>query len=247
MPPDAVICDWNGTLIEYKDERPILEHVAVDIFRASLPLHPLKAVRIVRARKELELLYENRLSDGELDFVKAMFHIYNGRIINGTPASLIRRSIDGFAGSPHTRQSLDLRVLRAIHASRKYGAATGILSAGFRYGIEAILSVSNHRRYFDFIVANNLIENNGKAVEFDLTIYKRKHETLIRLLNDRGIDIKRTAYIGDSEDDEGCFNIVGYPIMSFLAPQHLKDTFARKYNAFVPNSEHELIDHLVSA
>ena len=245
MPLDAVICDWNGTLIAYRDEKQILEHVAVDIFEASIPFHPLRTLRILRSRKELKILYENRRPLEESDFVKAMFHIYNGKIVNGTPASVIHRSIYRFASLPYTRQSLDLRVLRAIDASRKHGVTTGILSAGFRYGIEAILSVSNHRTYFDFIEANNFIENNGKAVEFELAIYKSKHEQLLKLLDDKGIDIKRAAYIGDSEDDEGCFSIVGYPIMSFLAPQHVKDTCARKYSAFAPNNEQELTDHLI--
>ena len=40
MSPDTIICDWNGTLIEYPDERPVLENTARDVFRASFPPPP---------------------------------------------------------------------------------------------------------------------------------------------------------------------------------------------------------------
>ncbi len=36
----AIICDWNGTVIEYRDEKPILESIATDLFKASIPFHP---------------------------------------------------------------------------------------------------------------------------------------------------------------------------------------------------------------
>jgi hydroxymethylpyrimidine pyrophosphatase-like HAD family hydrolase len=55
------------------------------------------------------------------------------------------------------------------------------------------------------------------------------------------------AYIGDSEDDEGCFEIVGYPVVAFLAPSDFKDKCARKYGAFVPDSEKDLADYLQHA
>ena len=45
------------------------------------------------------------------------------------------------------------------------------------------------------------------------------------------------AYIGDSEDDEGCFEMVGYPVVALLAPDDFKVKCAQKYRAFVPNSE----------
>ena len=44
---DGIICDWNGTLIEYRDEKPILERVARDLFKASIPFHPFRAFYIL--------------------------------------------------------------------------------------------------------------------------------------------------------------------------------------------------------
>ena len=53
------------------------------------------------------------------------------------------------------------------------------------------------------------------------------------------------AYIGDSEDDEGCFEMVGYPVVAFFAPGEFKDKCSRKYGAFVPDSESSLRNHLL--
>jgi hydroxymethylpyrimidine pyrophosphatase-like HAD family hydrolase len=55
------------------------------------------------------------------------------------------------------------------------------------------------------------------------------------------------AYLGDSEDDEGCFEIVGHPVAAFLAPDELKQRFALKYKAFVPKDEKDLADYLKGA
>jgi len=247
MPCDAVICDWNGTLIAYRTERPILEGVAVDVFKASIPFHPFRMARILKARRELETLYREGRRDAELDFVREMFRIYNERIINGVPVSIIRRSIDKHANEQQTQAKLDHRILRPIKECHQAGKTTGIFSAGYKYGIERILAVAGYDRYFDFYEADQLREDDGRAVEFALDIYKRKPTLLLELLRDRGIDASRVAYLGDSEDDEGCFKIVGYPVLAFLAPEELKESYAQKYNAFVPANEKDLVNYLTHA
>ncbi|UCC60877.1 MAG: hypothetical protein JSV02_03385, partial [Dehalococcoidia bacterium] len=87
-------------------------------------------------------------------------------------------------------------------------------------------------------------ENNGRAVGFSLDIYKRKHEVLAELLNELRLHPSRVVYIGDSEDDEGCFQIVGHPILAFLSTDALKEKYARDYYAFVPQDEADLANHL---
>jgi phosphoglycolate phosphatase-like HAD superfamily hydrolase len=69
---------------------------------------------------------------------------------------------------------------------------------------------------------------------------------LLRLIKDRELDSKRTAYIGDSLDDAGCFEVIGHPIVSFLTPEALKQTFAQKYGAFIPENESDLARYLQS-
>ena len=243
MPCDAVICDWNGTLIAYRTERPILEGVAVDVFKASIPFHPFRMARILKARREMETLYREGRHDAELDFVREMFRIYNERIINGVPVSIIRRSIEQHANKQQTQAKLDHRILRPIKECHQAGKTTGIFSAGYKYGIERILAVAGYDRYFDFYEADQLRENDGRAIEFGLDIYKRKPTLLLELLRNRSMDASTVAYLGDSEDDEGCFEIVGYPVLAFLAPEELKESYARKYGAFVPEDEKDLANY----
>jgi FMN phosphatase YigB (HAD superfamily) len=240
MPIDAVLSDWNGTLIQFRDERPILEHVAIDIFRYYAPFHPRKMLHIYRTRRILDDLYREGHYNSEHDFVKAMFNIYNKRIIYGIPIAVIHRSINKYAKMQHVQRALDLRILQSIKLCHHCGKRTGILSAGYKYGIERILTVSGYHQYFDLFQADNLKETNGKAIEFDLSIYKRKHEFLNNLLDNMGIRADKIAYIGDSEDDEGCFEMAGYPILAFYAPNELKQKYAEKFGAFVPESADEL-------
>jgi phosphoglycolate phosphatase-like HAD superfamily hydrolase len=244
MPLDVIICDWNGTLIEYPDERPVLENTARDVFKASFPFHPFRMARIFRARRELEELYRRGRSNAEPDFIRALFRIYNERIIEGVPVSVVLSSIAKYARKRQTQAKLEHRVLRPIRECHHAGKTTGIFSAGYEYGIERILAVAGYAECFDFIEADKLKTNRGEAFGFGLDIYKRKPQFLLRLLKDKNLDASKVAYLGDSEDDEGCFEMVGYPVMAFLATDELKQKFARKYKAFVPRDENDLAEYL---
>ncbi len=247
MPVDAVISDWNGTIIEYRNERPILENVAVDVFKASIPFHPLRMARIFKARIELESLYRKWQQNSGVNSVPELFKIYNMKIVNGTPVSIIRRSVDDYATRQHVQTALDHRILRSIRECHTSGKPTGILSAGYKYGIERILTVAGYYKFFDFYEADILEEADGKAIKFRLDIYNRKANQLLKLLRDRGIDANSVAYLGDSEDDEGCFEIVGHPVLALLAPDELKEIYAKKYRAFVPKDEADLVNYLQNA
>ena len=243
MPLDAIICDWNGTIIEYRDEKPVLESIATDLFKASIPLHPLRIARILKARMELESLYRESHREAGFDFVKEMFRVFNEKIVNGMPVSFIRHSVDRYASKPQTQARLDHRILQPIKEAHQAGKTTGIFSAGYRYGIERILTFSGYRECFDFCEADDLKEENSTVVEFRLNIYGNKPRLLQELLRNRHLDVRRVAYLGDSADDAGCFEIVGYPVVPFLASEGLKQEFARKYKAFVPKDEKALSDY----
>lgn len=247
MPIEMIICDWNGTLIEYRDEKPVLENTARDVFKASFPFHPFKMMRILRARRELERLYQRAQRGNELDFIKEMFKVYNERIVKDTPVSTILRSIEKYASSPQTQAKLDHRVLRPVNERHQAGKTTGIFSAGYGHGIERILVAADYNKDFDFIEADVLRQNGGKAIGFGLDIYKKKAPLLQKLLQERGIDAGKVAYIGDNEDEAGCFEMIKYPIVAFMATDGLKQKFARAYKAFVPKDEKELANYLKSA
>jgi phosphoserine phosphatase len=244
MPCDAIISDWNGTIVGYRDEKPILRSIAVGVFKFSIPFHPLRVVTILRAQRELESLYAEGRRDGDFDYIREMFRVFNSRIVAGVSVALIRRLVDGYAAEPGTQGEIDLRVLRPVREAHQAGKVTGVFSAGYRYGIERILTAAGFHDDFDFCEADDLREENGEAVGFVLNIYRNKPRLLADLLRRRGLDADRVAYIGDSEDDEGCFEMVRYPVVPFLAPEEAKQRYARKYRAFVPQTERDLADFI---
>ncbi len=245
MACEALISDWNGTLIQYRTEMPALERVGVDAFRSSIPFHALRARRILKARGQLRAIRRQGRSEIDFDFIKEMFGVFNRMVVSGLPASVVQTSFDRYARSAETQSRLDLRLLRLIMESREAGKTTGILSAGYRYGIERVLTVAGYHQQFDFCEADEFRCEDGKVIEFGLNIYRNKPKLLQRLLSEWHLDAARVAYIGDSEDDEGCFEIVGYPVVAFFAPDEFKSRCSRKCGAFVPDSESSLRDYVL--
>jgi phosphoserine phosphatase len=247
MACEALISDWNGTLIEYRTEMRALELVGVDAFWASVPLHPLRALRILKARGQIRAIRRQGRPDTDFDFIKEMFSVFNHMVVSGLPASVVQTSFDRYAKSGETQSKLDLRLLRLIKESHEAGKTTGILSAGYRYGIERVLTVAGYRHCFDFCEADGFRTEKGRVIEFGLNIYRNKPKLLRRMLAERHLQAAQVAYIGDSEDDESCFEIVGYPIVAFFAPDEFKNSCSQKYGAFVPDSERSLRDYLLRA
>ena len=166
------------------------------------------------------------------------------RILNGMPVHLIHRSVKEYANRRQTWDKLEYRVLRPVDERHRAGKTTGILSVGYRYGIQMILKATGYDGCFDFYEANLLKERGGRAIAIELNIYKNKPQLLLKLLRDRNIDSRKVIYLGDSEDDAGCFEIVGHPVVAFLAPEELKERYAQKYKAFVPRDEEDLAKYL---
>ena len=245
MSCEAMISDWNGTLIGYRTEMPVLERVGVDAFRASIPFLPLRTLRILRARAQLRALRRQGRPETDFDFIKDMFSVFNRMVVSGLPTSVVQASFERYANNAETQSRLDLRLLRLARDFHEAGKTTGILSAGYRQGIEKVLRVAGYRQYFDFCEADEFRTEDGRVLEFGLNIYRNKPKLLQRLLAERHLEAGSTAYVGDSEDDEGCFEIVGYPLVAFFAPDEFKDKCSRKYGAFVPGSESSLRDHLM--
>jgi phosphoglycolate phosphatase-like HAD superfamily hydrolase len=247
MACEALISDWNGTLIEYRTEMPALECVGVDAFRASIPFHPLRVLRILKARAQLRALRRQGRPETDFDFVKEMFGVFNQMVVSGLPTSVVHDSFERYASNAETQSRLDLRLLRLVKEFHEVGKTTGILSAGYRYGIERVLMVAGYRHCFDFCEADEFGTENGRVIEFGLNVYRNKPRLLLKLLAERHLEASRVAYIGDSEDDEGCFEIIGHPLVAFLAPNEFKEKCARKYGAFVPDSESYLRNYLLHA
>ena len=107
-----------------------------------------------------------------------------------------------------------------------------------------ILKAAGYYDSFDFLLANPLETDGRRVTGFKLNILRNKAEVLRKLLEERQLEADRVVYLGDKVDDAGCFEIAGYPVVSFLAPDSLKEQFARQYGAFVPQDEGDLADYL---
>jgi phosphoserine phosphatase len=241
---DVLISDWNGTLIASRDEKGIMQSIAMDYAVASLPLRLTHLIRLFKVQRKLNELYREGRRDDEFDYVIEMFRVFNAHIVNGLPVDFVNRSIERNAAKKKTLENIDISLLRIIDRCHREGKQTGILSAGFEENIRASLRNAGYDCSFDFYEANLLKHENGKAIGFDLSIYRKKYQFLQDLLKRRNIDERHVVYIGDSEDDAECFEFVGFPVVSFMAPAEIKNLYARKYKAFVPETEQDLSVYL---
>ncbi len=237
----AIIADWNGTLISDRNEVPILKRLAVDIARYWFPVHPLRIIRIVRAGRELNRIYAQRRGNENLDYVGMMYQVFNRKILEGTPMSVVGESIDRYATSKAVQERLDRRILNVLRKYHGMNKRCGILSAGYADGIDHILRASGFREFFDFLLADQIVQRDGVAQELLLKIYRTKGAHLGDLMQQQRIDPSQTVYIGDTPDDEDCFKLVQYPVVSFFAPAYFKKHCRKEHSAFVPRSEEELL------
>lgn len=242
---EILISDWNGTLVEDKDETAIVEFIGRGLLKDSLPFHPVRFLHIIMIKRQLEALYRKiEPSSGlyPLETVRQMHQICNS-VIKGVEIDSITRRVNLYAAGASRR--LDERILRPIEEMHRRGKKTGILSIGYGYGIARILFAGGYGEVFDFIEANGL-ETEGSRVS-GLSFRIDKSDWLTEILSHLSVSPDKTIYIGDAGPDEPCFEIVGYPIVSFLATDDFKRHCARKFGAqCVPESEADLLKYLQS-
>ena len=237
MTCSAIICDWNGTLFEDVDEEAIVKAIIVDLAKSYIPSHPFKFARLIKTKNELEMLNRKRKQGLGNDHIVEELQTYSEKLIKGVPMSLVRRLVEKYSNRRDVQNKVVFKVLRPIAERHRAGITTGILSAGYSYGIQMILKSAGYVDCFDFYKANILTETEDKAIGFTLSIYKNKADLLLNILKDR-------AYMGDALEDVGCFELIGYPIVSFLTTEVLKQKFAQEYKAFIPKDESDLARYL---
>jgi len=244
MTCSAIICDWNGTLYEDIDEEAIVKAIIVDLAKGYIPSHPFKFARLLKTKNELETLRRKRNQGLENERLVEILQAYSEKVIKGVPMSLVRHLVEKYSNRRDVQDKVVFKVLRPVAERHRSGVTTGILSAGYSYGIQMILKSAGYVDSFDFYKANILTEIEDMAIGFTLSIYKNKAELLLKILKDRNLDPEKTAYLGDALEDVGCFEAIGHPIVSFLTPEVLKHQFAQKYGAFVPQDESDLARYL---
>ena len=139
---------------------------------------------------------------------------------------------------------LDKRILNVIDKAHKNGANTGILSEANEIRISKTLVKSGYRDVFDFIVANKIKFKGESVEEFCLDIHRNKDKYLKQIMDEYKLNPEETAYIGDNENDEPCFEMVGYPVVAFMAGEDFKEKCSKKYGAFIPEGGKDLHDFL---
>ncbi len=228
MQAASIILDWNRTLIEFPDEGDIWSYIAVRVLKDAIFNGRIrKAWNIFGSVLKLKL-WKMRFDAGNLKY-SALYDLYNSKILEGADARKISELTSRYAQTPKIKNAIDEVLLNTIkrHSGR---FKIGILSCGYRTGIQEILKEAGYGDIFSFIEANRLEEDKGMVARFNYSeVFHNKKEKLLQLMKNEGIDKNRTVYIGDTADDDGCFEIVGYPVLSSLAPGDYRKEFREKY------------------
>jgi len=227
MPVEFLGSDWDGTLIVDKDVGKLWKRVGFDLLKSS-ETPSLKRVELgitVVQLYALSLLYKRGLIGYD-----RVYGIYNRRVLSDAPVDVIAASIDKYIEKAVHR--VDVETIRAIqnHDCKRF-----ILSAGVDYAIRRLLERVDAAQLFSYIMANPLVAS-GNGSRFELRVNRNKGEILQRFAQERGYDLGRTGYAGDSEDDEPCFRMVRYPIVSRFAPESFKEKWAREGAYVIENA-----------
>jgi phosphoglycolate phosphatase-like HAD superfamily hydrolase len=239
-----LICDWNGTLIGFNNEKPLFQAIGKEIFKSALPFNVGRIVRMQKAKAQMDELAGKWGREKDLGLIKEIFQIFNTSFIEGIPMVKIIRFIDKYAASDMVQKKLQKELLNIVRGLKLKGKKTGIFSAACKYPIEKVIGVAGYDKDFDFIEADQIYSEDGKAMGFGLSIYGHKHELIDEIFQRRNINPEEVAYIADTEDEAGCFEKVKYPVVSLLVSDELKNKFAREYKAFVPESIEDLDNYL---
>jgi len=138
MTCSAIICDWNGTLYEDIDEEAIVKAIIVDLAKGYIPSHPFKFARLLKTKNELENLRRERNQGLENDRLVEILQAYS------VPMSLVRRLVEKYSSRQDIQDKIVFKVLRPVAECHRAGITTGVLSAGFSYGIQMILKSAGY-------------------------------------------------------------------------------------------------------
>jgi phosphoserine phosphatase len=144
MTCSAIICDWNGTLYEDVDEEAIVKAIIVDLAKSYIPSHPFKFARLIKTKNELEILNRKRNQGLGNDRLVEVLHAYSEKLIKGVPMSLVRRLVEKYSNRRDVQDKVVFKVLRPVAECHRGGITTGVLSAGFSYGIQMILKSAGY-------------------------------------------------------------------------------------------------------
>jgi phosphoserine phosphatase len=245
----AKIFDWNRTIHPDKTDiqlhaqigRRILLETIIDgekpPYSRALRTAEL-GVGTIELTNALRRFKLGKITLGELN------SIYNRRFICGQKTQTLEKVIEEYAR--RCCQDIDQRVVNAIRETRREDEIVGILSASIESSIKKMLEILKIEDLFNVIIANELIREGDVVLGISSRIYGNKKGEMERFSKENKIDLDNIVYMGDCEDDAAIAPLLrrGGFIVSFMAEERFKNQMAKKYGAFVPENERDLIKYL---
>jgi FMN phosphatase YigB (HAD superfamily) len=239
-----IVCDWNGTLFHDTLEEAFFAGLCWRVYwRAARHGDIMRMGEMTLLGAQCYWLYfMARLNPARtLEYIGKVVDLVNPRVIHGLPRSELESHTHHYAR--RVAHKLDRRVLDPLRKFRQEtGVPVGVISSGCRVGVEAALEEAHYP--LDFIMANEFRLNGDVCEAFEFAFSDNKAAVLAELLKRRGVNPREVMYIGDSEQDEECFRLVGMPVVSLLARESMKERFFRKHEAFVPLDQAAFDRHL---
>ena len=230
-----VICDWNRSIFkDYFEETfclQIFKFVAIKALK-NLDIPEIISL-ILLAFKSKHLLWRAKKVK-TIDSISALIELLNKDLFNRITADDLANFLKTYVKAGAAK--LDPRILEPLRNLKKQkNVRLGIISSGYYHGIKQILE--NAGFIFDFIIADDFLSIAPHGMRFDFKVNSNKGDILKRILLEERVESKNVMYIGDDSRDEGCLQMVGFPVAAFLATDENKHRFKKIYNAFVPKTQ----------
>jgi len=242
-----LICDWNRTLCRDYYEEGYFGGICWRVFFSSvIDADVPRFLSLMRLGIKCYRLFWRAMwhHDRALEYVEQIMELVNEEVISGLPVGFVEEFTSRYALRMACK--LDRRVLEPLREAReRFGLRMGVISSGSRRGIERALAAAACG--MDFVLANDFRVEGDTVAGLELRIMHNKADVLEDLLRREGLDPRDVMYVGDSRQDEECFQRVGWPVVSFLARKKDKRLFARRCGAFVPADAEDFRRHLSQA
>ena len=250
----AVYLDWNRTVLQDPDEKPLFGRIAKNLLVESL--YPTGRVRkehrkcrffgLLRDIRRMKGLYEKVVADGGLedDAIRAVYEEFNRCIADGMPLWFLRNCINEYAQDAAKR--LDRRVLDEMKAARSHGqnSVRAVIigpSSAYEGGIRQVLSASGDAGVVDRYIANQMEKTEDgtrlKGFRLDVLDPESKKTALEADIQMRGLEPKEVGYMGDNYRDASILHFLaehhGLPMVSLMATDDFKQEMAKTYDSHV--------------
>lgn len=243
-----IVCDWNGTLFKDPLEEQFFSGLCKLAFWRTLrtrSLRKLSALLVSGLKCYREYLSAKGRGDKTIKHISNLVEMLNPCVFAGISRDELIQYTASYAKS--IQKNMDMRLIVPIkQLALPADIPIAVISSGSREGIMPSLELVGLE--MEEVKANRFIFDDEDVTEgFDFSIRHNKVELLEEILEQRKIDPRHVMYIGDAQADEGCFRMVGYPVVSFFAMAGFRLRVNRLGIANSPNDQDEFTNYLQEA